>query len=326
MSEAIIQQWGGKEKVLLCFEKYCDLNPDMKLTNSYHNFLNTFSQSKPEYIFHTIHQDECKLVYGKHIDEILPEYCEKWDINTVMFILLGEASCNPSLNTYNKLANLGISLCFHWPDTSPGWAIDTMYSLEQLADLHVSWDVPKSDFHSSLPKLSNHLSLWAPQDKNLYKFKPYEEKNKKAAFYGRPFLERKNHLEHIKSKLNGFHFGGGQREESLSPEEYADAVADTKIILNFPAHGSGFSQLKSRVIEAMVCGSLMLELENDSTPTFFEAGKDYISCSSVDDMITKAAYYLNNEEEAEKIALSGYNKYIKNHTGQHYWDLVFNNL
>jgi len=60
----------NKNKVLLCFEKYCDLNPDMKLTNSYHNFLNTFSESCPEYVFHTMHYDECSLVYGTHFDEI----------------------------------------------------------------------------------------------------------------------------------------------------------------------------------------------------------------------------------------------------------------
>ena len=326
MSEVTIQQWGGKEKVLLCFEKYCALNPDLNLTSNYDHFLASFSQSKPEYIFHTIHQDECDLVYKKHIDEILPEYCEKWAINKIMFILLGEASCNPSIPTYNKLASMGISLCFHWPDTSPGWAIDTMYSLEQLADLHVSWDVPKSDFHSSLPKLSNHISLWPPRDRNLYVFKNYKDKNKKVTFYGRPFLERAKYLQYIKLKLKDFHFGGGQREENLSAQDYADSVADSKIVLNFPAHGFGFSQLKGRVVEAMACGSLMLELENDSTPTFFEAGKDYVSCSSIDDMIAKAAYYLNNEEEAEKIALSGYKKYMNNYTGQRYWDLVFENL
>ena len=326
MNQVTITEWSPKEKILLCFEKYCDFNPDMKLTNSYHNFLASFSQSKPECIFHTIHQDECQLVYKKHIDEILPEYCKKWGINKIMFILLGESSCNPSIPIYNKLASMGISLCFHWPDTSPGWAVDTMYSLGELADLHVSWDVPKSDFHSSLPKLNNYISLWAPQDRNLYRFKSYKDKSKKVAFYGRPFLQRAKHLEYIKSKLEDFYFGGGQREESLSPEDYADSVADSKIILNFPAHGFGFSQLKSRVIEAMACGSLVIELENDSTPTFFEAGKDYISCSSIDDMIAKADYYVNNEEEAEKIALSGYNKYINNYTARHYWDLVFGNL
>ena len=326
MNEVKITNWNPKQKVLLCFEKYCDFNPDMKLTNSYHNFLNTFSRASSDYIFHTIHHDECKVVYGKHIDEILPEYCKKWDINIIMFILLGEASCNPSTSTYNKLANIGISLCFHWPDTSPGWAVDTMYSLEDVADLQVSWDTPKSDFHSKLPKLSNYLSLWAPQDQNLYRLKPYGEKNKKAAFYGRPFLERKKHLEYIKSKLNGFHFGGGQREESLSPEQYADSVADTKIILNFPAHGFGFSQLKSRVIEAMACGSLVLELENESTSSLFEPGEDYVECSSIDDMITKSAFYLNNPDEAERIALNGNKKYREKYTSDHYWRSVFNNL
>jgi hypothetical protein len=298
----------------------------MKLTNSYHKFLNTFSQAKPEYIFHTIHQDECKLVYGKHIDEILPEYCEKWDINIIMFILLGEASCNPSTATYNKLANLGISLCFHWPDTSPGWAVDTMYSLGDIADLQVSWDVPKSQFHTTLPELSNYLSLWTPLDQRLCRFKSYENKSKNVAFYGRPFLERRNQLEYIKSKLNNFHFGGGQREEGLSPEGYAEVVADTKIILNFPAHGSGFSQLKGRVLETVACGSLLLELKNDSTSSLFKPGEDYVECSSVDDMITNAAYYSNNPDEAERIALNGNKKYLEKYTGNHYWGKIFENL
>ena len=73
-----------KQKVLLCFEKYCDLNPDMKLTNSYHNFLNTFSQNQSDYIYHILHYDECYLVYGKHVDEVLADYCQKWDIKIII--------------------------------------------------------------------------------------------------------------------------------------------------------------------------------------------------------------------------------------------------
>lgn len=312
--------------ILFVTEKWCDGSPGVGLTNNFHNLFNSFQQNNREHQFNTIHIDESYVVYRRPIDDVLLNYCENWKVDIIFFCLLGDSAINPSPETFLKLKNKGIKQCFIWPDTGQGWAINTIYSLEQVADLQVSWDMPTSNFHDKLPKISKYLSLWTPLDNKLYAWKPIENRPNDIAFFGRPFLERQKYLSYIQSKLPNFTFGGGQREQRLSPECYAESIGNSKIIINFPYHALGFSQLKGRVLESMASGSLVLELENKSTSLLFEAGHDYVSCSSIDDMIEKSKYYLNDEKELERVATNGYKKYFNNYTAKHYWDLIFKNL
>jgi hypothetical protein len=177
-----------------------------------------------------------------------------------------------------------------------------------------------------LQKSDNHLFLWAPQDENLYRFKEIKEKSRQIAFLGRPFLQRGNDLMYLKSKMPYFHFGGGQREQKLSCEQYASEVADSKIIINFPNHALGFSQLKSRVIESIICGSVVLERKNESTSRLFEPFSDYIEYKSLDEAVEKAEFYLASEGLLQEIANKARAKYLENYSAKKYWDLVVQNL
>lgn len=314
------------KNALFVTEKWCDGTPEMGLTNNFHNLFNSFQQSVPEYNFNTLHLDESYYIYGRSMDDILVRYCSQWKVDIIFFCLLGGFSENPSFQTFVKLKELGVKLCFIWPDTGQGWAINTMYALENIADLQVSWDRPVSEFHNNLPKLSKYLSLWAPQDSKMYNFKSIEDKEHDIAFFGRPFLKRANDLAYLKSKIPNFISGGGQREQKLSPEQYAYAIGNSKIIINFPYHALGFSQLKSRVLEAMASGSLVFELKNESTSQLFEANQDFVEYQSLDDAVEKYVYYINNLEEMKRIAKNGYIKYLNYYSGKCFWKKIFENI
>jgi hypothetical protein len=315
-----------RNRVLFVTEKFVDGIPSAGLTNNFHNLFNTFQQSKPDYQFNTLHIDESSVVYGKHIDEVLPQYCLHWDVNIVFFCLLGDSPMNPTKATFEKLKGLGITLVFVWPDTGQGWACDTMYGLGNLADLHVTWDRPVSAFHQYLKPLDNCLPLWAPQDEHLYKWKSMDFRPIKIGFYGRPFLQRAADLAYLSREIPEFRHGGGQREQRLSPELYARQIQDTEIVVNFPTHALGFTQLKSRVLEVMACNTLLFELKNASTSQLFEPNKDYVECESIQDVVEKYKYFSNNRVELGRIAHNGNVKYQQFYTAQRYWDKIFERI
>ena len=316
------------KKVLLCFEKYCDFNPDMKLSNSYHNFLNTFSSSCPDYIFHAIHYDEAQLVYGKSIDEVLVDYCSKWKIDVILFILLGPSetvNVNPSLNTLKKLKEMGIYLCFNWPDTGPGWGSQTIKSLEGYSDLHISWDRPRSPYHDSFPFPKTYETLWPPQDPNLY-YKQSEQKIGVSFVGSSNSPDRQHFLNYAKRNYPDLLICGGQREECLSPEEYANTIRSSKIGINFSISLAGFYQLKGRVLEIAASCSMLLELKNPSTAGMFEPGKDYVEFESQKELVDKIRYYTEHEEERSQIALNGHNKYKSSYTAFHFWKKIMDRI
>ena len=308
-------------KVLICCEKYADLNPDMKLTNSFHNIINTFSRSKPDHIFHLLHHDEANLVYNQHVDNILPNYCKAWGIKSIQFILLGGASCNPSQETYQKLRDQKVHLTFHWPDTGPGWGCDTINQLWNPLDLHISWDNPRSGFHSAFPKRDNHLYLWVPQDPTYF----YKDsvQDIPVSFVGSPrYRDRQHCLSHLIKEIPSALVTGGQRESNLSPEKYAELIRRTKIGINFSLSPAMFYQTKGRIFEILASGSMLLELKNPSTSSLFEPGVDYVEFESAKEMVDKIRYYTEHEEERLKIAESGYKKYNEKYTAQKFWDRI----
>lgn len=314
-----------KRRALFVMEKWCDASPEVGFTNNFHQTLGTFLQAKPEYPCNTIHIDEAHVTYGQHINDILPKYCLHHDVHVVFFCLIGKSNLNPSIATLNSLKSLGIKLCFIWPDCGPGWATETMYSYQSIADLQVSWDQAQSSFHSQLPLLPNFIKLWAPQDDTLYY--PSETKTRDVTFLGSRYYPLRQHLIALLSaKIPNLLVAGGQREDKLSPSMYAKLIRESKILLNLPHHPLGFWQLKSRVMEGLACKCLVIELQNPSTSQLLRPNEDYVEATSIEDMADKAQFFLNNPDQAAIIARNGHQTYQAKYTAQHYWDTIFKQL
>jgi len=315
---------------LFVTEKWCDGTPNVGWTNNFHNTFTTFQRCNPKWNFNTIHIDEAHVTYGCHVDNILPKYCLKWGVQVIFFCLLGDSNLNPSPATYHQLKELGIKLCFIWPDSGPGWATDTMYGLD-MADLHVTWDQARSEFHDKLPPLPNLLKLWCPQDEKMFRGEFYSANPKKqdVVFAGsRYYRERQQMLEFLTAKLPELYVVGGQREDRLTPEAYAEVVRNHKIMLNLPRHPLGFFQLKSRVIESLACMTLVIELKNPSTSQLLTPGLHYVEAETLEDMVEKTKYYLKDENKTqrEEIALMGHLKYHNNYHARNYWAKIFEHL
>ena len=97
----------------------------------------------------------------------------------------------------------------------------------------------------------------------------------------------------------------------MTSKEVAEKYSRSKICVNI--HNSNIDSFNPRTYEILAVGSFLLTDErqeyDDLTP-----GEDFACYSSVADILEKIEYYLNRDDEREKIANSGKTKIINKRT------------
>jgi len=307
----------SRKKVLFITEKWCDGNPNMGLTNHYHNLFGTLASLDTVEIG-IFHFDEYKYSTGNHVDIEIPKIMDVFKPDIVVVSHLGTSPMNPSRKSYELIHSLGSKIVFIWPDTRDE-IFEMIRSLEDITSLHVSWG-----FEQAEPIIENHVWLAVPQDPSLYNY----QKNKQfeAMFVGSldGYTHRRPFIEYAKSVGCKLGVTGGQREMKLSPEDYATVIKASKISVNFSESAiKGQHQIKGRVIEALSCGSMLLEYKNDRTSTLLKPGVHYAEFSSKEDLVEKVNYYLENDEEREKIAAAGHAYYNSHFSPVRFWGTIF---
>ena len=309
-------------KVLFVTEKWCDANPARGLTNNYHNLFRTFKTTYPDVEFNIVHMDEYSLIKKKHIDAFMPTLIDRVEPTVVIFSLLGKSHLNPTDTSYEYIREKGCKTVFMWPDVFDGWGLPEIQELNEkgFADLHVCWGSERN----INTKIDNLVWLWAPQDESLYypvESKEYQTIN--VSFLGSPrYPERQRYLTHLITNGVQVHVGGGQREEGLSPERYAQLMRQSKISLNFPEGPDGYDQCKGRVWEILASKSLLLERKNSPIENYLKPNVHYVEFENEEDLVEKMQYYLDNEKERDYIVEKGYKIYKKKFNATTFWNEV----
>ena len=105
----------------------------------------------------------------------------------------------------------------------------------------------------------------------------------------------------------------------MNDEDCANLYNNSKMVINFCKNRQNKSQVKGRVFEAILCGSLLMEQENSETAKYFEPNEEYIPWNNFDDLIEKVNYFILNDNErkslSEKASLKAHEKY----SSQNYW-------
>lgn len=310
-----------KPRILMVTEKYCDGKPECGLTNNYHNLFGSLKHSMPEVVFDVVHLDEAVVNFGTHMDVILPRVCEQLKPDIVVFSLLGKSPANPNIHTFEKLKKMGIYNLVMWPDVGIDWGYPQVQQLGNLIDLHVGWDNADSEFHRTRQLPPNFQQMWVPQDDKLY-FRA-EPQDIPISFIGSVrYQERQVYLKHALTAGAQILIRGGQREEKLSPEQYANLIRRSKISINFPFCPGGFDQCKGRVFEVLACQSMLLERKNAATSKLFTPGVDYVEFADPNDFVAKIKHYLNNDAERAKIAEAGYKKFHEKYSAKKFWEAI----
>lgn len=120
-------------------------------------------------------------------------------------------------------------------------------------------------------------------------------------------LNRVQHLDRLFKEFPNFYWGNKKFHEA------AEIFNQSKIVFNVSAR----KELNMRHFEALGSGAFLL---TDNIPTeenVFTEGLHFAGYDNLDDMIDKARYYLDHDEEREKIARAGHIEAVNNHTYMH---------
>lgn len=96
-------------------------------------------------------------------------------------------------------------------------------------------------------------------------------------------------------------------------EDAAKKFSLSKIVFNISIK----DDINMRVFETLSTGSFLLTNWLPTLGELFEDGKHLVTYKTLDEMVEKAKYYLEHEEEREKIAEAGYQEFINKHTYKH---------
>ena len=103
-------------------------------------------------------------------------------------------------------------------------------------------------------------------------------------------------------------------------EEAAQKFNESKIVLNVSIK----DDLNMRCMETMGSGSFLLTNELPTLGELFKDGVHLVTYKDLDDAVDKARYYIEHDEERQKIAAAGYEEAIKKHTYAHRVQTILN--
>lgn len=118
-------------------------------------------------------------------------------------------------------------------------------------------------------------------------------------------------------RLHGVHV----RESVDYREEMPLVFHESDINMNFTIRNIR-TGLPLRIWDILGAGGFLLTNYQIELGDFFENGKDLVYYDSLDDMMRKAEYYLDHEDERKTIAQNGLKKIVQYHTYEHRIDVI----
>jgi len=303
--------------VLFVTEKWCDCNPEKGLSNNDHNFFGSLESTGLSTQDHFFFDEYC-LEHGSHCDEALLQYCISTRPTLLAYTWCDSSYC-PLLTTLHFIRTR-----LHIPVVAIWWeAVEMIGKAIPYVDLNVNLS------GHTLPWIveqEKNLLLWTPQDPRVF-LDRRKNRDIDVSFIGSVrkshYVDRHAGLAALKN--SGMHVfrAGGQREKPVSIQEYASFFQRSKITLNFSLGSDGVHHFKGRVLEALLCGAMLLEQTNPETPIWFTPFTDYVPFEDTDDLIEKVRYYLGNEDERQLIATHGHAKAQELYNAMAFWNRIF---
>jgi glycosyltransferase involved in cell wall biosynthesis len=207
------------------------------------------------------------------------------------------------------------------PCLTVAYLIDVHQGLQQRLNMAQFFDavfIAQKDFLSAFEKNGHSHTYWLPLacDEDIHRVAS-RERCYDVGFVGS--LGRKDTERHrvLSSVLPRYRTNDFLRY--YAPNEMAEVYAQSKIVFNKSINGD----VNMRVFEAMASGALLVtdRIANGLTDLFQE-GTHYIGYDTLEEAIKQIDYFLENDDERKRIAASGQQAALAEHTYSHRWEQI----
>ena len=319
-----------KKHVLFVTEKWCDNNPECGVTHAIHNLFGSLETSGLG-TQDKFHLDEYHVQTGRSGDVALLQQCLDTKPDLMFLTWLPFGGFNPKFETLRIIRNMGVPIVALWWDSVNPSIMEMAEGITPLVNVNILTD-SASAYLTSTRTHDKFMPIFPPQDTRVF-CDPGWTRDIGISFVGsignnnniRGFADRRSALDALRAAgLEVFH-SGGQRESPLSLEEYARTFKRSRIGLNFSKAGAGgeFTHMKLRVLETTLCGALLLEADNQETSRWFTPMVDYVPFFNQSDLVDKARYYLEHEDERRAIASQGNRTAMERYNSERFWATLF---
>jgi len=90
--------------------------------------------------------------------------------------------------------------------------------------------------------------------------------------------------------------------------------------------GKRREQIKGRNFEVPGCGGFLLSGYGDNLGDYYQIDKEIVCYKNINELIEKIRYYLEHDEEREKIAMAGYQRTLGEHTYEKRFEQIFKTI
>lgn len=241
-----------------------------------------------------------------------------------LFAVLFDFHTDPDKEVFRKISEMG-TITFHW-FCDDHWRFDKFSSV-----IAPYFDLAATTAESALPKYEQLgirdriiKTQWAC---NHELYIPYAcEKDIPVSFIGQPHGSRVDTLKALAEKgIATEVYGFGWKDRPRLPfHQMVRMFSRSKINLNLSnASQQAQSQIKGRNFEIPGTRSFLLSDPADNIEAYYTPGKEIVLFSSVEELAEKTKYYLQHEDERNKIAEAAYTRTLAEHTWHHRFEEIF---
>lgn len=198
----------------------------------------------------------------------------------------------------------------HWAKVYDRWVTTASSAIERFEGIGVGDRIIKSQWACA-------TNIYHPM---------YMKRDVDLSFIGQPHSNRRQILESIgRHGIQVVAVGHGWGPNSrVTIGAVVELFNRSKVNLNLSnSSTSTHSQIKGRVFEVTGCRSLLLTDMADDLEQYFEIGKELVAYDSLEELIEKARFYAEHDEERERIAAAAYDRVMREHTWHHRYDSIF---
>ncbi|MBL7057789.1 glycosyltransferase family 1 protein [Patescibacteria group bacterium] len=315
-----------KIKVLFIADKWCAGNIDFGLSEWEGNLWSSLKSLDIAQV-DVFHLDDYYRLHNKNGDNALLNKVDDFRPNLIFLIIYrmpGSDKNVPKCSTLDKIKNIfKIPMVAIWGDLE----IPEQVSISKMLLPYIEFNVATAS-SAALARINipqKYIYMWVPKNKEYFNNTGANHRDIDLSYVGSPKLDRLAKIRYLEKNNIRVMYGGGERQQHFSLEEYANILKRSKITLSF-SRATYSHVINARPFEAMLCGTMVLEELNFETPKLYTPFVDYVPYVSKADLLEKAKYYLSHIDEAKIIANNGNKKTETLYSAKRFWDLIINKV